>query len=158
MVNQERLQLFLDALRSGEFVQGTGNLREEPCDSDCHHAHEERLPLRYCCLGVATEVAIANGCAGVRWNADEETFQYLGWRIGRSGDESEHWADENCSLPPQVQEWFGFDASDPVLTEESRPGINGLLTHRAIWWNDDRRVSFTTIADLFEARYKKEVD
>jgi hypothetical protein len=45
--NKERIKLWLDALVSGEFGQGTGFLRQGPNE--------------YCCLGVACVVANRNG-------------------------------------------------------------------------------------------------
>lgn len=45
-MNPVAKELWLSALRSGEFVQGTGSLLNDG---------------RYCCLGVLSEVALQNG-------------------------------------------------------------------------------------------------
>lgn len=48
MDNKEFKQAWLDALRSGEYEQGVGALKQHNWDSDT---------IRHCCLGVACEVA-----------------------------------------------------------------------------------------------------
>ena len=45
-MNRERVQLWVDALRSGEYVQGAEYLRDDG---------------KHCCLGVAMEVALKHG-------------------------------------------------------------------------------------------------
>lgn len=69
-VNKERVQLLVDALRSGEFKQRYGGLKGIAHSGGVSH----------CCLGVATEVALRNG-AESRGNAWDGTA--LHWELTR---------------------------------------------------------------------------
>jgi hypothetical protein len=73
MPDKTNLRRWVSALRSGQYQQGPGLLRS----SD----------NKYCCLGVALDLALANGvtCKGeVRWGA-------------------------TASLPREVTDWFGVN-------------------------------------------------
>jgi hypothetical protein len=119
MVHQDRLALGVAALRSGAFKQGRGTLRDK---------YDE-----FCCLGVLTEIAIANGCV-VQHHMDGD----LGvWIYGGQG----------CVLPEPVQHWYGFDDADPELIDTKG------LRLSAIRANDLLNLSFTEIADAFERTY-----
>lgn len=135
-VNKERIALWVEALRSGEYVQGREYLKTPP-----RLQGGENKP-RYCCLGVATEVALANGCPV----KDGENFDDLNGTLWRS-----------------ISTWYGFtDADstelswvdDPVIAEE--PYFNachgGGEFHqiRAAVANDERRWTFARIADEVE--------
>jgi hypothetical protein len=79
-VNKERVQLLVDALRSGEFQQRHGDLRG--------NAHGGGVS--YCCLGVATEVALRNGAMCLE-----------AW-----GGTALHW---------RLAQWYGFESGNPII-------------------------------------------
>src|SRR5688572_1809194 len=103
MANKEAIRLWVDALRSGDYVQGRGNLHLSSEDS-------------YCCLGVACDVALKNEVIAVApW--DESL-------IAAEDDHAEANHDyyyENGVLTPEVQEWLGLPAN-PVLSDEVGDG------------------------------------
>jgi hypothetical protein len=119
-VNKERLSLGTAALRSGEYPQASGCLRQDS---------------GYCCLGVLTEVAIANGLS-------LKSFRTVGdnghWVYGSFG--------ETGALTSEVREWYGFADSNPKLRH------NGTET-TAIGANDELRKDFAWIADAFDDTY-----
>lgn len=53
-MDSKKLNLWLKALRSGDYVQTNNALQRINAD--------EEGPAGYCCLGVLTDVAIKNGC------------------------------------------------------------------------------------------------
>lgn len=55
---KEVYQLWLDALRSGKYRQGQGQLRQT--DGNGHN--------RFCCLGVLCDLAVKDG--GPKWNSE----------------------------------------------------------------------------------------
>lgn len=82
---------WIEALRSGEYVQGGGALR----DSD----------NRFCCLGVLCDLAFK-----------EEIVSF--WRDDRGANYGRPDEPANRStgfLPPSVQEWAGLDNDGTVL-------------------------------------------
>lgn len=128
MVNKERVRLLVKGLRSGEFGQARDVLHDQVTDG-------------YCCLGVATVVAIRNGLGPPTGNY-LETSNYLDWGV-------EH-------LHPAVVAWYGFDphgreagdGGNPSLQFDSEPGqISATVA------NDERRYTFDQIADAFERTY-----
>lgn len=138
-VNEERLRLFTTALRSGEFEQGVARLCTIGSDGE----------LMFCCLGVATEVAIANGLELGYKNTDMAryyTWSDLGPPIrDEDGNEVLERA-ETAVLPKPVADWYGFSTTSPALY------FTGELTE-ATELNDDKRLSFAVIADLFEETF-----
>lgn len=84
MVNKERIKLWVDALRSGEYKQGEGRLA--------------RVNNTYCCLGVACDLAIKNGVDIIRQiYIIDNCYSY---------------DDEASFLPLKVREWLGFNSND----------------------------------------------
>jgi hypothetical protein len=85
--NTERLGLWIEALRSGNFPQTAGNLH----DSE-----------GFCCLGVLCEVALRNG---VRLTTDtfvEDEGLTTIWKYN-----------ENSDFPPaEVNEWIGLQDNE----------------------------------------------
>ena len=121
--NKERIQLWIDALRSGEYTQIQGALRQ---------------PDGYCCLGVACDIY--------------HTVTGLGyWGVG-AGPHRYAFTQFSADLPPQVVQWFGLEASDPKLhLAEPEPPYDReqYITNL----NDILGKSFKEIADLIEAKY-----
>lgn len=77
--NKERIQLWVDALRSGKYPQGRMALQ---------------LNGNFCCLGVACEVAKENG---VDVNVQADEYGYV-----RYNEQSTNW-------PDNVRQWFGLE-------------------------------------------------
>lgn len=121
-VNQERLKLFTDALKSGEFKQARKVLRT---------SDEAPPPVgigaRYCCLGVATEVALRNG-----FEPNEDP-----------------WVGGDQILSREVADWYGFSDRNPDLIYEGH-------LESATYCNDGLDATFPAIADLFEKTYGTE--
>lgn len=112
-VNKDRLRMWVRALRSGQYQQGKNFLRKDN---------------RYCCLGVAMDLALANGvkCDNPDWG-------------------------KTALLPPQVIDWFGLDGG----ATGSR-GLNDRLTrasNRMPSDMNDNGTSFNEIADQLELHY-----
>lgn len=147
MPNVENIQKWIAALRSGKYIQVDGRLKDA----------QDRKHPKYCCLGVACEIYIA------------ETGQ--GSWIGKPGGSAVVFRDkdnnvESAELPGDVARWLGFmddtgyPLSDPVLSftdeqkarlEESIPGSRS--NPSAINANDLVGMSFEEIADAVERTY-----
>lgn len=128
-MNPQVKQMWLDALRSGEYQQTTGKLRRpsgNPIQAD-----------GYCCLGV-----LCNLHAEEHHNSwdrnDASCYDYLG--------DHEH-------LPRQVIEWAGLTSENPhVSTRHVFPGdVEPSYVKASIAeFNDDFDFTFSQIADLIE--------
>lgn len=130
-MNKERIQLLVDALRSGQFKQGRGRL----AGLEVREGVLDKETRRYCCLGVACEVAVANGLDIPVNHRDDG---------GVSGYGEEH---ETAVLPFVVMEWYGFDAQNPLLLNRSGDHVSA---YRA---NDNYKWTFEEIADGFERAF-----
>ena len=120
--------LWLDALRSDEFEQGTGAL--------CRPAVTEDGKKSACCLGVLNELAAREGVIGVRLGDDSDPDGAL-FRYGKLGD--------RYFLPVEVQKWAHLGSQNPL--------IGGLSLATRNDGDPDRCVpahSFREIADLIE--------
>lgn len=141
--NQERIALLVAALRSGEFEQTTSYLKRYAS----FNGPEEEPTARHCCLGVACEVAIANGLD-------------ISERQIRNSSGGASFGFSSTTLPFEVMRWYGFADRDPAL----------LLDPPKKWWkiwrrkptlgkatgaNDFLRWNFSQIADAFEWTYLK---
>jgi hypothetical protein len=116
--NKEHLILWYQALMSGDYVQGDGRL--------CAVGHDGE-PDKWCCLGVACDVAVKNG---VEMLLDADGIRkYFDGMI--------------AYLPKKVEEWLGVPDHDPDLAGE-----------RASNWNDSSRLSFPEIAELIKNEYE----
>lgn len=131
-VNRERIQLAVTELLTTDKPQGRYTLRSS---------------LGYCCLGILTEVAIANGLKlRVVPGIGEE-----GWRYGLAGNAG--------ILCQEVQDWYGFGegcGSPELLLLEPRPiGTDGRTVDRAgaHHANDQLRLTFPVIGAMFAKTY-----
>lgn len=122
-VNKERVRLLVAALRSGKFRQGLGALARYS---------QSRRRIEYCCLGVACEVARANGLELARTKVRPGSGAYM------YGDVDQY---EISELPPSVAEWYGL-SQNPVIDNT-----------KATTANDTTRLNFKQIADAFEKEY-----
>ena len=133
-VNEERMRLGIDGLRSGRYKKWIGALHRiiapggEPGRADT-----------WCCLGGLSDVAIANGCQVRRQTIkDREMF-------GTQGNEF---------LSAEVMQWYGLENENPILRDEQGNYLS------AGSWNDEGPVGsdgpeddFGPIADAFERTY-----
>lgn len=122
MANKENIRKWVEALRSGKYKQTRKGLRDA---------------MGFCCLGVACEVAIANGVplvVGTPNRIDSVWWSY----------------DETASsLPGKVSDWLGLSGSyavNPILDVSGKD-------RRASDLNDIDLADFTTIANCIEATY-----
>lgn len=92
-MNQDVKEKWLTALRSGEYRQGTGALKDSTRNA-------------YCCLGVLCEIAVKDGVIQPPLYGPIDVAWLYGHELGpeecRSG-----------SLPRPVYEWAGLSNSDP---------------------------------------------
>ena len=119
-------KLWVDALRSGEYKQGTASLKQQT----------EGI-TRFCCLGVLcelvhkeAEVKISSECA------------FHGLRIFTFGGTTSY-------LPQAVVDYAGLDSPDPMVDCADSTNNSWPLSKLN---DDDEGYSFNEIADLIEAQ------
>jgi hypothetical protein len=100
-VNTEFLKAWVEALRSGRFEQGRGQLRY----------YSGYGAWKHCCLGVACEVGVEMDVV----ETHNDSFHFM-------LDENEGW--ETAILPPGFAKWIGFEERDPYIG-----GGKGTLTN-----------------------------
>lgn len=154
--NLRRIQLWIDALRSGDYAQcreelstGTGNSRA------------------FCCLGVACEVAIRAGLSELRAEKQGDGswlyYRDAGGSIdpNRISNEASDWS--GGELPWLVADWYGIPRDPELRTGEVRyeddqsdpdnPDGAYEFEASATSLNDDEGYTFTRIADALERTY-----
>jgi hypothetical protein len=97
MTPAEARKLWVEALRSGEFAQTTGVLRDEN---------------GYCCLGVACEIAVQHGVI-----EPPQGHKAVAGRIFYNFDGSD------ATLPDSVREWLGLWADDGSIYNDGSGSI-----------------------------------
>lgn len=110
--------MLVDALRSGEFRQARQALRRDG---------------GYCCLGVATEIALRNGLE----ISDDEGYGFP-------------WNQNHQIMCTPVAQWYGL-GQNPLLRGTTASGKP--YATEATSWNDDDNATFLEIADAFERTY-----
>jgi hypothetical protein len=95
-MNQDIKRLWIDALRSGNYQQGRGQLRSGD---------------RYCCLGVLCELAVAANVVGNVEGNDCGFYYYDG---------------DGSILPISVIEWAGLFSNNPEVTYDDDGKRTGL--------------------------------
>lgn len=124
--NLDRLKLWSDELKTTTKMQGSGRLRNGD---------------KYCCLGIAIEVAMAQGVEVV---VKENVMTEMGLsETGTYGYDG-----EINHLPPIVAEWYGINQT-PVLYDPDNHGA----AISAISLNDVEHRSFPRIAAAIDATY-----
>ena len=113
--------LWLEALRSGAYNQGTGRLR---------NSQDTPAAPEYCCLGVLCDVVALQGHG--EW--DFGTF-----RLG------ENW--ESTVLPDSVAELVGLESDNPNVRVFDEPGLFDQVSLAEL---NDNGSSFEVIADIIE--------
>lgn len=137
--NRENIALWVQALRSGEFEQGRAWLN---------------LNNRYCCLGVACEIAIRNG---VELSTEIHGGAAVHYNDGLNSPTAK-------VLPTRVREWLGLavGSTDPYvrtareLHEAQYGTIPAGNSVQLTACNDVYRLDFATIATMIEDTYLKE--
>jgi hypothetical protein len=127
-VNKERMRLFVAGLRSGRFIQGRGSLKVRYSNGG----------ERYCCLGVACEIAMEHGLVVAVSQSLNERTGTLHINFGGQGD----------SLPESVMHWYGLSDSDPLI-DPAQGGISAITLND----NPDFAWTFEQIAAGFEQTY-----
>jgi hypothetical protein len=128
-MNPEIKQLWIDALRSGQYKQGRGKLKTET-DGVCY----------YCCLGVLCEL----------YQKEHPQTEIYEEKIYKEEPNKKIcYFGGSCSyLPQEVANWAELTSRDPSLK-----GMNGLgvsCSSSASDWNDLAGVAFSAIADMVE--------
>lgn len=137
-----RLLLFVEALESDEYKQCNDKLTIISKDGKTTH----------CCLGVATEVALANGLEGVERVPTQDTGQtrdivaYMHQNECGFGEELKR---ETNFLPTPVMNWYGLSTRNPALQDPE--GFRHSQSATAL--NDDLKLDFTEIAAWFRHTY-----
>lgn len=120
---ETRVAELVRRLRSGEYEQGRGYLR---------------LGNKFCCLGVACDMATEVGVTQVAPDEGELEVKYV-------GPSSTYMS----ALPPQVHDWLGFEDGFGV-TEIPLYG-NGTDEIHTLASLNDEGLTFDQIADVIEA-------
>lgn len=119
-------KLWLDALRSGEYTQTTGELKNSE---------------GYCCLGVLCDIAVKNGVI------TEIEDGYLSQR-----DVADSNYIENATLPIEVMYWAELDSVNPTITldEYCCDSCNNNIAYDLSELNDNKNWSFVQISEVIE--------
>jgi hypothetical protein len=119
-------QLWVEALRSGDYAQARGHLRSEN---------------GYCCLGVACDTYRRVTGKG-RWDRIDGGLAGSAYYTfdPESGDPR-----EAGTLPDVVRDWLGLDQGNGTFVD--REGNLGTLTSE----NDEAKLSLAQIADIVES-------
>jgi hypothetical protein len=132
MANKKNIALWVKTLRETQTPQGKHALTITDTKGDI---------VAQCCLGVACELALANG---VELEVKQDTSD-LGDELDvpiRTYDGFNGW------LPRKVYEWLDLYESNPMLARNSH---NVIITCSAA--NDELGYGFHKIADLIEKAY-----
>ena len=136
--NRENMLKFIDALVYGGYEQCSGKL----CESG-----------KYCCLGVACEVAIKNGVELNVVNVDP-TPCLCGAVHGDEDGTGKTYDGETGILPPAVAAWLGLederDERGEIVSSDRNPRLAGVT---ATAWNDSLKASFRIIGQLFRHEF-----
>lgn len=126
-MNPEVKALWLEALRSGRYDQGMGNLKAGDADDPA-----------YCCLGVLCELAAIDGVipAGQR-------------REDALNDPAYYFNGENEFLPAEVMTWANLDSNNGTYKEN----LQLWMADQCLTDHNDNGMSFTHLADLIEAHF-----
>jgi hypothetical protein len=130
-----RRHAWAEALRSGRFKRGRGALHVV----DRHNNQDE-----FCCLGVACEVAIAEGI-NVSRNEAVSQAGHVVYQYGNPGE-----TPDNRAFPPEaVAEFFGLHNAKGAVVRQD----NGEKTTYLSWLNDEGSLTFDEIADIIDGTH-----
>lgn len=141
MVNKEHIKLWVDALKSGNYEQSDGSLKND---------------RGYCCLGVACEVYIA---------AEDKLTTDARFENHTFFDASTDDKGETAMLPLSVMKWLGFESNDPCVDyiqdeyDEDLEEFTGEKVENndsLSCLNDDKNFDFHQIAEVLKENFLKE--
>jgi hypothetical protein len=161
----QHMRAFIAALRSGNYRQGRRYLKTT---YNYDTTEQSEVPL-HCCLGVAVEQAIIDGCP-VQWRTDFST-SYAVPDANQSGQDAK-------GLPYVLQTWYGIENMYGYVTVACRElgrrsadllcsggaqvahsvggdleTCDGIVRIEATKLNDTYKWTFNQIADAFESTY-----
>ena len=120
-MNTEIKTMWVEALRSGQYKQGSGHLN---------------LDGKFCCLGVLCDLAVKAG--GVVKDVVDN---------GVDTDNITSYDGQSMVLPQSVMDWAGLTSDNPeVVFVESV----GAIYEDGIAWFNDNEFSFETLSDFIE--------
>jgi hypothetical protein len=132
MANQERIRKWVEALRSGEYMQAMGRLKRVVDITDHDTA------VGYCCLGVVCDLSVKDGVGHWAGTAESPT-------VFRTESMAEEY-----HLPMPVADWLGLEVdTDGTSVEEGLEGSDAQALEVLINLNDGG-ADFTVIADKIE--------
>lgn len=140
--NKERIRLLVDELRKTKKRQGRGVLKRKGNRRNY-----------YCCLGIACELAKANGLELLEYEKKEYLPSNMTQNPGLytiSDFVVDRYDGSTGMLPIAVRNWFGFTNSNPSLR------LPDGSVESAATANDTLRLTFPQIADAFERMYLTE--
>jgi hypothetical protein len=151
--NLDNIRAWVEALESGDFAQGRAVLRI--VDESTGHP-------KYCCLGVATFLALQadpNIMPDGGYYANDRCLDFSQLPLPLA-DRKTHEHDLWCQiteevLPLDVQRWLGIDEQDPVLWVEGHDPERD-ETRTASVFNDAAKEDFRMIAWRIRMRYLPE--
>jgi hypothetical protein len=176
MLRKDRLRKGVEALRSGEFIQGMGMLRLEAKVYDDNLAPTGETVIKYCCLGVLTEVAVRDPEFSLS-EYDKKHVREIRARRGQllredptetlrlsnldPEDSNSVWAIENGILTDSVRRYYGLSDDNPEMkVPESVDAVTSDGSGRipATTANDEYCWNFNQIANAFEATFLQDDD
>lgn len=145
------MRIFVDALRSGNYEQVKGVL---------HKVYQDGTS-GFCCLGVCTEVAIANGVIDVNLEDEDINWDDFSANSVDNGYDMEYiyiaddgWKQHTSTLlPTPVVNWLGVEDDNPFVARSIEPSTGHISNITAAELNDEYNYSFEDIAAVFEAVY-----
>lgn len=121
---------WVEALRSGHYQQGTGNLHSV---KDNEHF--------YCCLGVLCELADMDGVS-----LRKSDYPLDSVSVGHTVILTYNGYDD---FPPrEVTDWAGLESQNPGTTETTT--VDGTPMKVTLSWLNDNGRTFSEIADIIE--------
>lgn len=148
-VNRDNIRLWVQALRSGEWEQTKGALGRLEEDE----GGEKRM--KYCCLGVACEVAFRHGVTMTRRDSRHDRYATGNLDTWATTEGDVTFDGSYTILPWSVQDWLGFDTGSPAALAQPTPDLP-VGTWDLTGLNDTYDYDFAAIADAIEATYLTE--
>ena len=124
-MNPERKAELLAALRSDDYKQGAGYLKRGD---------------EFCCLGVATDLAVKAGLGTWRELEGMRNSEFI-----PAGETVDPGQGECGLLPREVARWLGIEETNPIVEVGDYP-----TRQRLTVLNDERGYLLSEIADLIE--------
>lgn len=132
-MNRDIASRWTAALRSGEYLQGSGQLAVEYPSGE----------VEYCVLGVLCDLAHADGVVRPRRAVERSWVAATELRYGSSGYGS--------VLPDEVVEWAEVDDPDPVVQWSAGGETNQSPMTQL---NDEAGLTFEELADLIDQQWE----